>query len=344
MRAAYVKAPFQITVKEVSLRPLKETEVLIDIKVCGVCGHDLILMRSGADSLQQFGHEAVGVVLETGRLVTNVKPGDNVVLENGTFDRFSDNSRNGRVDLDNKGPNFWIQGDDNMGFADEMIVPCECCVKYDSSLSYEQVAPIEPLGVALDLVKTADIRLMNDVLVMGLGPIELMAARLAKVQGARKVYATEISSCEARIELAKKWGVDKIICPDKEEAEKFPFERGGVDRVLVTAPPFVLPSAVNVCRVGGIVAFLGISYGEDRMVTFDANTIHFQKLQLRGSHASPALYFPECLDLIASGAVDTKALITHKFLLEDIKEAVQTFEKDKKRGIKAIMVKERGML
>ena len=50
MRAAYVKAPFQITVKEVSLRPLKETEVLIDIKVCGVCGHDLILMRSGAVS------------------------------------------------------------------------------------------------------------------------------------------------------------------------------------------------------------------------------------------------------------------------------------------------------
>lgn len=338
MKAAYVKAPFDITLKDIVLRPLKESEVHIQIKACGVCGHDLILMRYGATEQQQFGHEVSGIVLETGSLVRNVKIGDRVVLESGTFDRFSNNSRNGRVDLDNKGPNFWIKDNDNMGFAGEMIVPCECCIVFDEHLDFDQVALVEPLGVALDLIKTADIKIMNDVLVLGLGPIGLMAARIAKAMGARKVYASELSVCEARIELAKKWGVDTVICPDKETIENFKFERGGVDRVLVTAPPSTIASALKVCNVGGIVAFLGISYGPDSMITIDSNTIHFNKLQLRASHASPALYFPECLDLISSGTVDTRALITKRFPLETIRDSVLAFEADKKNSIKAVMM------
>lgn len=338
MKAAYVKAPFDISLKDVVLRPLKETEVHIQIKACGVCGHDLILMRYGAVESQQFGHEVSGIVLATGALVSNVKAGDRVVLESGTFDRFSSNSRNGRVDLDNKGPNFWVKDDDNMGFAGEMIVPCECCVVFSENIDYDQAALAEPLGVALDLIKTADIKLMNDVLVLGLGPIGLMAARLAKALGARKVYASELSACEARIALAKKWGVDTVICPDQEKIEDFKFERGGVDRVLVTAPPSTISSALKVCNVGGIVAFLGISYGPDSMITIDSNTVHFNKLQLRASHASPALYFPECLDLISSGTVDTRALITNRFPLESIRESVIAFEADKKNSIKAVMI------
>lgn len=337
MKAAYIKAPFEITFREVTPRPLTDTEVRIDIKACGVCGHDLILMRYAAEETQQFGHEVVGIIKETGRLVENVKPGDRVVLESGTFDRFSDNSRNGRVDLDNKGPNFWIKGDDNMGFAHEMIAPCECCVKVPDGVTDEQAALTEPLGVALDLIKAADIKLMNDVLVMGLGPIGLMAARIAKVMGARRVYATELSACEARIALAKKWGVDEVICPDLQSVEDFHFPNGGVDRVLITAPPAVIPSGLNVCNVGGIVSFLGIAYGDASKITLDANWIHFNKLQLRASHASPALYFPECLALIASGAVDTAALVTHRFKLDDIKEAIIAFEQDKQHAIKAVM-------
>jgi len=339
MKAAYVKAPFEFFVKDVSLRELKETEVVVDVKACGVCGHDLILSRYGANEVQQFGHEVSGVISQTGRLVTNVKVGDRVVLESGTFDRFSDNSRNGRVDLDNKGPNFWIKGDDNMGFAEKMIAPCECCVKFDD-LDFEETSLVEPLGVALDLVKTSDIPLMGDVLVIGLGPIGLMAARIAKVRGARKVYGAELSTCSARIKTAKRWGIDEIINPDIQKIEDYAFERGGVDRVMVTAPPSTIASALSVCRVGGIVGFLGIDYGAGGMITLDSNVIHFNKLQLRASHASPALYFPECLDLIRSGAVKTKELITHRFKLEEIGQAIPAFDSDKKNGIKAVMVTE----
>ena len=335
MKAAYIKAPFEIVIQDAPQRSLTETEVRLDIHACGVCGHDLILARYAAAELQQFGHEVVGVITEVGSLVENVKPGDRVVLESGTYDRFSDEARNGRPDLNNRGPNFWVKGDDNMGFAQSMIAPCECCVKLPDQITDEQAVLVEPMGVALDLSKTADIKLTQDVLVMGLGPIGLMAARMAKLCGASHVYATQFLGSEAKVALAKEWGVDEVIAPDA--LKDFVFPNGGVDHVLVTAHPSVLPDAFDVCNRGGIVSFLAIAYGEDRFVTLDTCYIHDRKLQLRASNASPALYFPECLRMIASGAVDTAALISHRCTLEGLQEAIVDFAKDKKHGVKCVM-------
>lgn len=336
MKAAYMKAPFMFEIREVGLRKLEADEVLVRVKACGVCGHDMILASQGAIDWQPFGHEVSGVVEETGSHVRNVEAGDRVVLESGTFDRYSAHARNGRVDLDNKGPNFWLKGQDTMGFAESIIVPMETCVRFEG-LGFEETCLIEPMGVAVDLVKTADIRLNNDVLVIGLGPIGLMAAKLAKSMGARKVYGSELSVASARIGLARKWGVDEIICPDLQELGDFRFEKGGVDRVLVTAPPTTIPDAIRVSAVGGVIAFLGIEYGPGRHITFDSHMFHVMKLQLRSSFASPALYFPECIDLIKAGIVNTRDLITHRFAMDDIARGITNFRDDRAAGIKAIM-------
>lgn len=335
MKAAYVKAPFEIVVKEAPQRPLLETEVRLQVNACGLCGHDLIMARYAATEQQQFGHEVVGTVTEVGRLVENVRPGDRVVLESGTYDLFSDAARNGRVDLDNHGPNFWVKNDDPMGFSESMIAPSQCCVKVPDGVTDAQAVLTEPLGVALDLLKTAEIKLGQDVLVMGLGAIGLMAARLAKLSGARHVYATQWPGSKAKNALAISWGVDAVISPDA--VKDYPFPAGGVDHVLVTAHPSVLPDAFAVCNRGGIVSYLAIAYGEDRFVTLDTCYIHEKKLQLRASNASPALYFPECLSLIAAGMVDTAALISHRCTLDTLPEAVLRFAGDKENGVKCVM-------
>ena len=77
----------------------------------------------------------------------------------------------------------------------------------------------------------------RQVLVLGCGPIGLMALQMAKAGGARKIYAAEFSTATARCEMAKKFGADEIIYTDKVKLEDYKFEKGGVDRVLVTAPP-----------------------------------------------------------------------------------------------------------
>lgn len=329
MKAGFVKKNFEFKVEEVNLREIQATEVLVDVKACSLCGHDLILASYGANEYVQFGHEVAGVVEKVGCMVKNVKVGDKVVLESGTFDRFSDNSRNGKVELDNKGPNFWEREGETMGFAEKIIVPCETCVRFEG-LSFKSACNIEPMGVALDLVKVGDIRLGDTVLVMGLGPIGLMAARLAKASGAIKVYATEMPECEAKIALAKKWGVDEVFAPDNIPVK--------VKKGLVTAPPAVIPSAIDCTQIGGTVAFLGIAYGDAGIIPIDTTKIHFDKIKVIPSHASPALYFPECIELVKAGIVDLGELVTHIFSLENMKEGIINFKNDKKYGIKAAMI------
>jgi len=335
MKAAYIKAPMKVEIREVDLPPVGDDDVLIRVMACGICGTDVTSLTTSAVDWEPAGHEIAGIVERVGARVANTAIGDTVTLETGTYDRFSENSRNGRIDLCNKGPNFWLKGP--MGFAEYIVAPKECVVPYEG-LTFEQATLVEPLGVAMDLFRTAEIGLGDDVLVVGLGPIGLMALRLARLAGARKIYAAARSHSASRIELAGRFGADEIIRTDEVALESYPFDKGGPSRVLVTAPPSSIPGAIRAARVGGIVAYVGIAYGEGATVSFDANEFHFKKLQLRASHASPALFFPECIELLKSGAVDGGALISHTFGLGQLEEAFRKLTTDKGDAIKMVMV------
>lgn len=338
MKVAYVKAPFQFEIRDEQIRSITEDEVLIKIVACGVCGTDIHTAATEAKDWQTFGHEVAGIVEQVGKNVVNVVPGDTVTLESSTFDRYCDNCRNGRVDLCCAGPRYeW--GKDPMGFGEYMIASKEQVVKFEG-ISFEEASIIEPMGVAMDLCYTGDIRLNDDVLVIGLGPIGLCAVRLAKLMGARKVYAAELSHAKRRIEIAKQFGADEIIFTDKESIEEYRFDRSGVDKVLVTAPPRMIPPSIKIANYGGIVAYIGIQFGKGAEITFDANDFHFKKLQLRASFAAPALYFPRCIDLVKSGAVDLSVLISHTIRLEEIGKAMDILKNDPENAVKIVMVNE----
>lgn len=337
MKAAYLKAPYQFEVREVEQRALKDDEVLIHVKACGYCGHDNILAKYAADEWQPFGHEFSGVVAKTGSRVSRLSAGDKVAVETSIFDPGADCSLNGRVDLDMNGPNFMSMGDVSMGFSEYVIAPEILCVKFDG-LSFEEGAFLEPLGVAIDLIKTADIKLGDDVLVLGLGPIGLMALQMAKKSGARRVYAAQRTGADKRIALAKQFGADGIIFTDMVNLEDFKFDRGGVDHVLVTSPPDTIDMATRACAIGGVVSFLGISYGKEEVFSLNSNVIHMKKLQIRASNAIPALYFPEGIDLLKAGIVDVKPLVTHRFALEETPQALNSFVADREYGVKAMMI------
>ena len=339
MKAACLKAPYQFEVRDVTMRDIKEDEVLVKVRACGFCGHDNILASYAAKDWEPFGHEFSGTIVKTGDRVENVKVGDNIVVETSTFNPLATCSLNGHPEWDLAGPSFMEMKDNSMGFAEFAIVPAVLCVKFDK-MSFEEACIMEPLGVACDLVMTADIHLNDDVLVLGLGPIGLMALKMAKSSGARKIYAAEFSSAEKRCELAREYGADEIIYTDKVNLEDYAFEKGGVDRVLVTAPPKVIGTACNVTNVGGIVSFLGISYGPEAVASFDSNVVHLRKLQIRGSNAIPALYFPKCIDMINAGLVDVKRLITHRFELEDLPRALNEYHEDRANAVKAVMLRD----
>jgi threonine dehydrogenase-like Zn-dependent dehydrogenase len=268
-----------------------------------------------------------------------------VVVETSTFNPLSDAARNGRVDLDGPAAKIidYIGGRESMGFAEYTTAPAALCVKFDS-MSFVEGSMIEPMGVAYDLFKVAGIELGDDVLVLGLGPIGLMALQMAKKAGARKIYAADLSSCGHRAELAKQFGADEVIFTDKVDIRSYQFARGGVEKVLLTAPPKLIEDATYCMNLGGVIAFLGIAYGPAATVSFDSNLVHHKKIHIRASDAVPALYFPACIDLVESGMIDLKSLVSTTFMLEDTVEGLTEFVKNPQTAGKAIMVTDKDLL
>lgn len=340
MKAAFLKAKYQFEVRDVEIREPEKNEVEVTIKACGFCGHDNILANYAAEDWEPFGHEFSGIVTKIGADVTNVKIGDHVAIETSTFNPFSEASLNGRPDLCTECTNYMDRRDgDTMGFAEKTIVPANLVVK-TRDLSFEEACMLEPMGVAADLVMTADIHLNDDVLLLGAGPIGLMAMQMAKKSGARHVYVAQRSGSKARIELARKFGADDVILTDKENLEEYPFPRGGVDKVMVTSPPSTIDLATRVTNPGGIVAFLGIGYGDRAKATFDSNIVHLRKIAIKGSNAIPALYFPKCIDLLEAGMIDVKSLISHRFRLEELPKAMEKYLSEKEKAVKAVMCRD----
>jgi L-iditol 2-dehydrogenase len=336
MRAWYVKAPFRFELRDVQLDELDENDVLVQVKACGICGTDMTSAKETAKDWEPIGHEIAGIVEKIGSHVNHVSVGSHVTLETGTYSRNSEFSRNGRYDLCNQGPSFWGRHA-SMGFSEYIIAPQESVVAFEG-LSFKVASLVEPLGVAVDLVETVGIGLCDSVLIVGLGPIGLMALRLAKLKGAKKIVAAARSHSIKRIELARQFGADEIIYTDLTPLESYSFANGGVDKILITAPPQTIPAALKVARVGGVIGFIGIEYGSGANITFDANDFHFKKLQLRASHASPALFFPLCIDLLKSGAIDGNAMVSHTFGLEQFADAMKALKDDRGTAIKMVMV------
>ncbi|MCS7219822.1 MAG: alcohol dehydrogenase catalytic domain-containing protein [Anaerolineae bacterium] len=333
MLAAYVKAPFQFQLREVPIPQVRDDWVLVKVAACGICGTDLHAARSEARDWQPFGHEIAGIVVEVGRHVSTVKEGDRVVLESGSFCGHCDYCRNGRVDLCNKAPNYWAN--ESMGFAEYILAPKECLVPFEG-LDFETASLVEPLGVSLDMTQTADVQLGDEVLVLGLGPIGLMSIPLARRRGAARIYAADILGGK-RAETARLLGADEVYTIAEKSLTDIPFRKGGVDRALVSAPPRALPKVMQVMRYGGVISYIGIEYGPGGVISFDANDFHFRKLQLRASFASPALYFPHCLQMLKDGQVDGRALISHVFPLERIAEAMMLLRDMPDQALKVII-------
>jgi L-iditol 2-dehydrogenase len=331
--AAYLKAPFQVELREVTLPDPGPDEALIRVKACGICGTDLHAARSQATQWQPFGHEIAGIVAKAGSHVKTVKEGDAVALESGSFCGHCELCRDGRVDLCNKAPSFWKGA--AMGFSQYMLTPKEALVPFDG-LSFEHACLAEPLGVALDMTYTADIALGDDVLVAGLGPIGLMSIPLARMRGAAHVYAAN-RSAGIRLERARALGADHVFSTETEPIHKHPYRCGGVQRALVSAPPAVLPEVMQIMSYGGVISFIGIEYGPGAQIAFDANEFHFKKLQLRASYASPALYFPTALRLLRDGHVDGSAIITHVLPLERIAGGLELLRDHRDTTLKVVI-------
>lgn len=331
--AATIQVPFRIALREVELPPLKPDEILLEVLACGICGHDLEIATQLAREPKPFGHEVVGVVREAGAAVRHVKPGDQVSLESSSFCGECELCRNGRVDLCKKGPGVW-RGP-SMGFSGATVVSGRAAVPANGIAPLAAVLA-EPCGVAVDMIKVAELGVSDNVLVVGPGAIGLMALALARRRTAGLVVAAGRSP--GRLAAATRLGADAVIdtreVPLADCGKRF----GGFHKVLSTAPPQTLPDSLDACGYGGVVVYVGFDWGEGGRITLDTTRMHLGKKQLRSSFASPAVYLPEALQLLQREVVPHREIVSHTFPLSRIEEAFTLLRRDRNTTRKVVVV------
>ena len=338
-RGLFGKKYLDIEVRDREIEPPDEDHVVVRIHACGVCGTDINFVRDWSDDHMALGHEIAAEVLEVGKNVRSVKTGDRVIVEDCTMCGLCDACKSGHPELCRT--MYSMEGQPGMGQL--MSVRYNSLVKFEG-LDWVSASLTEPLAVSLTAVLNAQIPLGGSVVVLGNGPLGLMAARLARLRGAGFVAVTglpaENAREKARFAVARKFGCDMTIETGKESVEQRIKERfpAGVDRVIVSSPPQSMYDAIKVIRFGGIITFFGLHFGGKSVINLDVNDMIFRKISLIPTFAEPAINFPISNRLLRDGLVDAGALITHTFGFEKAKETMKGIVEGTLPAIKAAML------
>lgn len=329
MKAVLYYGPGNIKYEETRIKPLSKGEILVRVKAALTCGTDVKTFRRGHPVLIKnipsgFGHEFSGVVEKIGEGVNNIKVGDRVVCANS--------APCGECFYCKKGEYNLCENLDllNGAYAEYIVVP-ERIVKKNTliipdSLPFEKAAFCEPLANVVHGAERTEIKSGQSVGVIGIGPIGLMFARVAKLKGARVIAAGRNSQ---KLRLAEEFSyADEVVdlkkYPNPEKIFKeFSDEKRGLDVVIeCVGLPEIWELAFSCVRPGGTVHFFG-GCKAGSTVTFDTTKMHYGDIKLMSVFHHTPKYFRQALDLISSGEVEVEKLITAELPLEKVEYAMQ---------------------
>lgn len=338
MKAAFFKLPGEVELREVPRPQPEADQVLVRVLASGICGWDVSQFREGRADWHQRGHEFAGLVEEVGAEVTDPKVGDLVAGIGSLPCGVCINCQQGQ-------PKYCLQpqGMKHAAFAE--FVCAECRFFYPiPALNALQGALIEPLTVALDMVNDGRVGAGSKVLLIGAGPIGLMALSICRHAGASKIYVSQPATSKARVAAARQLGATRILHPDQEDivGRMADLEPDGVDSILVTIKPSIgLPQAAAVCTPGGTIALIGMEAAPEATIQLDIDTWHFRRATLVGSNHNPcSRLYPDASELLSTGVIDADALVSHKFSLADIDAAFDLVTHQKAEAVKVMIISE----
>ncbi|XP_024881752.1 sorbitol dehydrogenase-like, partial [Temnothorax curvispinosus] len=199
------------------------------------------------------------------------------------------------------------------------------CFKLPDHVSLEEGALLEPLSVAVHTCKRAEIGINSKVLILGAGPIGLVTLLVAKAMGANKIVITDM--LESRLNVAKKLGADGTYLVQKNRSEEdtvadiHAIFEGEPNRTIdACGAQASIRLAIFATETGGVVVLVGLGAPEVQIPLVNALT---REVNIRGVFRYVNDY-NDALNLVASGKVDVKPLITHNYKIEETKQAFET--------------------
>lgn len=335
MRAAVLKGIGNIEMEDRDIPSIGPGEVLVKSMVGGICGTDIERMwRTGTWKFPTvLGHEFAGIITMTGEGVTNVTPGDHVVINPmvtcGVCRYCRSGHQNMCVEYD------YLGSRSDGGYAQFVKVAAKNVIKLPDDLPFDIASTIDPLVIGIHTLTKADIQPNNTVCIMGAGPIGNFMIQLAKIYGAGKVFAVDLM--DEKLECAKQSGADFCVNITKENLfEVIEKETGGLmaDVVIESAgAPQAVENSILVAGKQGRVVFMGTPHRDVTIADKVFEGILRKELTVRGSWCYDYKELPmdewrTGIDYLQSGKIKADHLITHRFSLE---EAYKAFEVVKTR-------------
>jgi (R,R)-butanediol dehydrogenase / meso-butanediol dehydrogenase / diacetyl reductase len=320
MKALVYTPNDKIEVIEMPKPDLKSGEVLIKVKLAGICGSDMVAWQGGFARITKpviLGHEFTGEIAEyhddqAGKLAI----GTRVVVEPIDSCGECDPCKNGHynvcrslkvIDLDRDG-----------GFAEYVSVPYNRVHAIPDSLTYERAALCEPVTVAIHMIARTGMKFGDKVAIFGAGPIGLLTAVIAKKAGASKIIITDIN--DYRIALAKELGFE-VIDGRSAEVKKLFMEQMGVEGADISfelaANLNTLDMAIDITKIRGTVLAGGIF---KKLPTIDLQKITLQEQHLLGTRLYTYSDFDRAIDFLDRDDSPVEKLITRQL---GISEAIE---------------------
>ncbi len=342
MKGAVLEGVRTMKLREVPDPSPGQGEVSVRVHACGICQTDNLAYtgaRSGVRFPTILGHEISGVVEGIGSGVKAVGPGDAVVVSPVVA---CGRCRFCRLGLSNHCENGIVIGGEgqpvvmNGGFAEFVQVPESVLYSKPSTLSFEAAALTEPLaGSYKGLIEYSNLRVGEDVVIIGSGSMGLLLAMVGMAAGAGRLVV--IDRIAERLRVASRVGVRHVVNSSTEDPVKLVQEimPEGPDVVVEAAGTLEAASlafklAGRACRVN---MFGVIVPGE---IGVSPRQIHFSEVRVDASFSITPRVMTKSLQLMERGLVDPSRIVTHRYRLDDIQRALDSMERPDR--VKVIIV------
>ena len=329
MKALVYTASKTYEIQERNMPSIKNgDDVLVRVDAASICGTDVHILteENGAGMAvpgQVLGHEATGTVMQCGKSVSGLKPGDKVVFDPVLPCGECFFCRKGEFTIC---PNSAIRGcfgADGL-FSEYVVVSSKELIKTSPCLPAEMAVFSEPVNCVMGAVNKIRLLPGENALVLGCGPIGLYFMQLLKKNGAGKVIVSEMS--EYRKDFAAKLGADVIIDPSRQNLkDEVMRETGGIGAdVVVDAVGCLVKGAVSTARRGGRIMLFGQNWSATQ--TICQNDITQNNLSVLGNFCGD-FTFGAAVALLESGLIDFTRRITHKISLADFETGLSAMKK-----------------
>jgi len=295
-------------------------EVLIRVAACGICGSDV----HGYDGSSGrripplvMGHEAAGIVSAVGSSISNFAPGDRVTFDSTVYCGACPSCLRGDMNLCDSRQVLGVSCGDYRragAFAEFVAVPARILHRLPENLPFAEAAMLEAVAVAIHGVNLAHITVSDSVLVIGAGTIGILTLQAVRAGGCKKILVTDVD--QDRLNLAKQLGAtETLLSAENLQSQILQLTNNqGVDVALeCVGRNETVAAGIDATRKGGTLVLVGNIAPN---VNLPLQKVVTRQIRLQGSCASSGEY-PRAIELLASGSIKVKPLITAIAPLED---------------------------